>query len=57
MTWKELLTFLIQNQIQLDESITVYDESKGEYYPVDLIEFTEGDDILDAGSIFLIIST
>lgn len=60
MSWGDLAEFINQQSIKtggdfLNESVTVYDRSAGEYYPADTIEFEEYDDILDAGSIFIVI--
>ncbi len=41
----------------LEESVTIYDMSVGEFYPCDTIEFEESDDVLDKGSVFLEIKT
>ena len=41
----------------MDENVTIYDRSMGEYYPADTIEFTEHDDVLDAGTIFITVDT
>lgn len=57
MTWNDLLHFLSNNKDILQDTVTVYDKSKGEFYPSDTIEFIEGDDILDPGSMFIQIET
>ena len=41
----------------MSESVTIYDRSVGEYYPAGLLEFQEGDDILDDGCMFITIDT
>ncbi len=49
MTWKELYNYLKehQNSEWLDNSVYTYDRTKGEYYPADLVEFQDDDDIID----------
>ena len=60
MTWGELLEVLHENFLHgdkdLDDNVTVYDATDGEFYPADTIEFTESDDILDAGHMFISIN-
>ena len=57
MIYGELLEFLYEKGLNspsfLQDSVTVYDKTEGEYYPCDTIEFEEGDEIIDAGHIFL----
>jgi len=58
MQWGELLEFILKKSNEsggdfLDESVTFYDATVGEYYPADTIEFSEHDDVLDAGCVFL----
>jgi len=64
MTWRELGVF-INNKIggdkgfdlhHADDNVTVYDADIGEFYPADMIEFMESDDILDAGHMFISIN-
>ncbi len=64
MTWRELGMF-INNKIggdkefdlhHADDNVTVYDADIGEFYPADMIEFMESDDILDAGHMFISIN-
>ena len=60
MTWRELMIMIhkqfLYGSKNLDETVTVYDASVGEYYPADLIEFEESDDIIDAGTTFVSIN-
>lgn len=56
MTWRSLLDTLVLHE-RLDDSVTVYDAAEGEYYPADLIEFEEADDVLDKGHMFISINT
>lgn len=58
MTWRELLRALIElsPSKNLDDNVTVYDAAEGEYYPADLIEFEEADDVLDKGHMFISIN-
>jgi len=60
MTWRELLGVLHENFLygdkDLDDNVTVYDAAEGEYYPADLIEFEEADDVLDKGHMFISIN-
>jgi hypothetical protein len=56
MTWRSLLNTLVLHE-RLDDSVTVYDAAEGEYYPADLIEFEEADDVLDKGHMFISINT
>ena len=60
MTWGELLEVLHENFLHgdkdLDDNVTVYNAEEGEFYPADTIEFTESDDILDAGHMFISIN-
>ena len=56
MTWRSLLETLLLHE-RLDDSVTVYDAAEGEYYPADLIEFEEADDVLDKGHMFISINT
>lgn len=55
MTWQELYDFLTQNfdAKWFQDSVTVYDKSEGEFYPSDVIEFQDGDDVIDSGSVFI----
>jgi len=58
VTWGELLEFIIEQSRKtggdfLDESVTLYIRDGGEFEPLDLIEFEESDDVIDAGSVFL----
>ena len=55
MTWRSLLETLLLHE-RLDDSVTVYDAAEGEYYPADLIEFEEADDVLDKGHMFISIN-
>ena len=61
MTWNDLNNIMMQRAIEdsnfMDENVTIYDRSMGEYYPADTIEFTEHDDVLDAGTIFITVVT
>jgi len=61
MNWGELLDYIYEKMLNDknfgQESVTVYDKNLGEYYPCDTIEFEEGDDVLDAGSVFITIET
>ncbi|SVB13196.1 uncharacterized protein METZ01_LOCUS166050 [marine metagenome] len=69
MTWKELLEIINEKGLtdppSLQDTVTVYDASEGEYYPADTIVFEEADDVgaismcgrgLDAGHMFLSIN-
>lgn len=60
MTWNDLYMMIhekgLADQNFLHENVTIYDSFYGEYYPADAIEFTEADDIIDAGNVFLTIS-
>ena len=58
MTWHDLLEIIVKRGKEtdgdfLDESVMAYDKDRGEFYPVDTIEFVDSDDVLDAGTIFL----
>ena len=55
MNWSELYEFLNQyhGADWWEDSVTVYDQEQGEFFPCETIEFTEDDDIIDAGSLFL----
>ena len=57
MTWNDLYMMIHEkghvDQNFLEESVTIYDMSAGEFYPCDTIEFEESDDVLDKGSVFL----
>ena len=58
MIWADLLQLLYDKSLRedngfLENSVTVYDKREGEYYPCDTLEFEEGDEIIDAGHIFL----
>lgn len=57
MTWGQLLQFLLANEGSRwwDDSVTVYAADSGEYFPADTIEFEDGDDIIGAGSVFIVI--
>tara|TARA_R100001480_G_scaffold144785_1_gene142795 strand:+ start:232 stop:447 length:216 start_codon:yes stop_codon:yes gene_type:complete len=67
ITWRELYKIIIRkaskenrnlpfSQMFIDETVTVYDAADGEYYPADMIEFEEADDVLDAGHMFIVIN-
>ena len=57
MNWGELLEYLYEKSIDdvnfLQEAVTVWDMDEGEYYPVEMFDTCEADDILDAGHSFL----
>ena len=57
ITWNELYQVIhkegLKNRNFLHENVTVYDAADGEYYPADMIEFEEADDVLDAGCMFI----
>jgi hypothetical protein len=59
MTWNDLYVMIHEKGTAdrdfLHENVTIYDSFYGEYYPADTIEFTEADDIIDAGCTFLVI--
>jgi len=61
MTWGELLEFLheraLDDPLYLQDNVTIYDKSMGEYYPCNTLETTEADDILDKGHLFLSIES
>ena len=61
ITWNDLNNIMIEKAIDdsnfMSESVTIYDRSVGEYYPAGLLEFQEGDDILDDGGMFITIDT
>ena len=57
MNWKELMDFIASNPQLFDQTVMVYDRTLGEYYPSDTIEFLDSDDVLDAGSTFMVIDT
>ena len=57
MKWRELLAYLLSlDDDRLDDTATVYDVSIGEYYPCDMLEIQDGDDILDDGHLFISIN-
>ena len=60
MIWGELLEIInekgLADPLSLQDTVTVYDASEGEYYPADTIAFEEADDVLDAGHMFLSIN-
>ncbi len=60
MTWQELRCVINEKERSdsdfKHECVTVYDAELGEYYPADTIEFTESDDVLDAGHMFISIN-
>ena len=53
MTWRELHNVILDKPDLMDDNVTVYDAADGEYYPADVIEFEEADDVLDAGCMFI----
>lgn len=55
MKWIELKEFLnsIQDVELLENKVYAYDQTKGEFYEADLIEFLSDDDIIDVSSLFL----
>ena len=56
MSWRELLGFLLTlDDNRLDDTATVWDVADGEFYPCDFLELQEGDDVLDAGHLFIAI--
>ena len=64
MTWRELW-LLINNKIACEknfdlnhanDAVMVYNADDGEFYPADTIEFEDGDDIIDAGRMFISIN-
>lgn len=61
MRWEDLRIYLNElhekRDMRIDDSVTIYDMTLGEFYPVDILEYCVGDDILDDGAIFLTICT
>jgi|TARA_R110000765_G_scaffold297188_1_gene392285 hypothetical protein len=59
MKWWELVEFVREkeydNEDWSDEQVQFYDKERGEYYPLDFIEFETGDDIVPDGKVFLTI--
>jgi hypothetical protein len=57
MKWSDLYEWLHANHGAewWNDTVTVYAAGGGEYYPADTIEFEEADDVLNAGSVFLVI--
>ena len=57
MIWGELLKLIYEKRENdchfLSQSVTVWDMEEGEYYPVEMFDTCEADDILDAGHSFL----
>ena len=53
ITYRQLLQKIPADH--LDDSISVYDSSEDEYYPVQEIETETNGDVLDKGTVFLII--
>jgi hypothetical protein len=57
MNYGELLNYLNEKGLAdpyfLNETATVYDKTKGEYYQCDTIEFTESDYVIDKDQFFL----
>ena len=57
MIWGELLKLIHEKRENdchfLSQSVTVWDMDEGEYYPVEMFDTCEADDILDAGHSFL----
>ena len=55
-TYRDLLNVLkkIPNK-RLDDNISVQDVEDDEYYPVQHIRIIENDDVLEAGSVYLVI--
>jgi hypothetical protein len=60
MNWGELLEVLGENFVHghrdLEDTVTVYDASNGEYYPAELLVFEESDGIIDSGTMFISIN-
>ena len=54
MTYKELLDVLNKlNPEQLNQTVTVYDGTVDEYYPVNDCDFTKTTDVLDENHFFI----
>jgi hypothetical protein len=54
MTYKELLDVLNKlNPEQLNQTVTVYDGTVDEYYPVNDCDFTKTADVLDENHFFI----
>lgn len=58
MTWQELADYIggMSNE-DVNETVVLYDQDKGEFFRCDLIEFTEPDDIIESGQTFLSFSS
>ncbi len=58
MNWNQLLEFIRDlPSDRREDTVTVYDMSRGEYYPCDVVEFSIGCDVIDDGQVFLKIET
>ena len=56
-TYRQLLEALLElSQEELDLSVTIYDSSREEYYPLNYTGKTEGDDVLDSDHPIMIIN-
>jgi len=58
MTWRELLQFLhtleTNKDKRLDDTLIIYDSTRGEYYPADIVEFNDcNDEFIDNNQLFL----
>jgi len=54
MKYKDLLNQLANLvQAQLNQTVTVYQRSQDEYYPVNKAHFTHADDVLDQNHFYL----
>lgn len=56
LTYRQLRNTLnVMDPSHLEDTVTVYSEEEGEYYPVSEMRFSTEDDVLDAGHLYLIL--
>ena len=57
MLWKQLGEFIKSRKELDDEACYIYDEASGEFYTSEIIEFEDGDEIIESGAVFIRINT
>lgn len=56
MTYLQLKIYLESlNESELQQTVTVFSDNNSEYYPLNKIEVSTDNDILDSGHIYLIV--
>ena len=55
MTWRKLIQYLMENNVNLDDSIEVYENRSHEHFPVKDFGISSEEGILSKGSCYIVI--